>query len=132
MKFVKRADARVLLRQHWLSTKTPEQLLDICAPSARDWERMRNYEIEDELEREIGGEWVVSEWCPFNGVYCAWKDHCPDAILEALIVECEANPERLRARGINPDARIAYLREPRARGAMVERPLDDPPESANS
>ena len=33
-------------------------------------DRLRNYEIEDRLEREYDGLWCISELCPFNGVFC--------------------------------------------------------------
>jgi hypothetical protein len=33
-------------------------------------ERLRNYEIEHELDDQYDGKWIVSEWCPFNGRFC--------------------------------------------------------------
>ncbi len=76
---IKRDEVSRKVVQHWLDTLTPEELLRKRVPS---WERMRNYEMEHELEEVFGGAWVVSEWCPFNGVYCEWVDHCPREVLE--------------------------------------------------
>jgi hypothetical protein len=38
------------------------------------FDRMRNYEIEQDLREAFGGEWIVDELCPFNGVYSAYGD----------------------------------------------------------
>lgn len=32
--------------------------------------RLRNYEIEERLHYIFGGEWIINEPCPFNGMYC--------------------------------------------------------------
>jgi hypothetical protein len=36
--------------------------------------RLRNYEYEYRLAEEFGGRWVISEWCPFNGRFCALRE----------------------------------------------------------
>jgi hypothetical protein len=36
------------------------------------WPRLRNYEIEDRLSHRFGGVWIITEWCPLNGVYCRY------------------------------------------------------------
>lgn len=41
------------------------------------WDRLRNYELEAELQGTLGGDWVISEWCPFNGFFCAYSDVAP-------------------------------------------------------
>lgn len=45
----------------------------------------RNYEIEQDLERIFGGRWVIHEWCPYDGVFCRWVEHAPEAHIEAQI-----------------------------------------------
>ena len=38
--------------------------------------RMRNYEIEHYLdERTPDNEWVIQEWCPFNGIHCKFFEY---------------------------------------------------------
>ncbi len=74
MNFIKRADAATLIRNHWLATFTPEQLLAKHEPR---WERLRNYELKDLLVEALGGEWCIAEWCPFNGRFCELGEHVP-------------------------------------------------------
>lgn len=107
MNLISRADAAKKIRDHWLSTYTREQLLAEHEP---DWDRLRNYELEQMLEEAFGGDWCINEWCPFNDVYCRWFDHAPPETIDQLIVAAESRPDELRAVGINPAARIAYLR----------------------
>ncbi len=40
---------------------------------SRHW-RLRNYELEHNLELAFGGKWCISEWCPFNGRFCQLQD----------------------------------------------------------
>lgn len=40
----------------------------------RYW-RLRNYELEHDLKLRFGGEWCISEWCPFNGRFCQLQEH---------------------------------------------------------
>lgn len=49
------------------------------------WERCRNYELETDMSEWFGGEWVISEWCPFDGVYCRWPRHIPEGELISAI-----------------------------------------------
>ena len=70
-RLVTRAEAPGLWRESVLRLSTREQLLAMREP---DWERMRNYEIEHALRYELGGEWCVSELCPFNGAFCSWGE----------------------------------------------------------
>lgn len=114
-----RAEAAERIRNHWLSTRTPEQLLAMHEPN---WDRLRNYELEGILEKELGGEWVIGEWCPFNGIHCNWLDHCPLETLDALIAEYESDPAALRRAGVNPDMRMGHLRDVRRRRSSTADP----------
>ena len=76
IQFVSRRRAAEKIRAQWLVTLTPPELLAMTEPT---WLRMRNYEYEVLLSETFGGEWVIKEWCPFNGRYCAWGDHAPEA-----------------------------------------------------
>lgn len=38
------------------------------------WPRMRNYELEMELEQWFGGRWSIDEPCPMNGIFCSYAD----------------------------------------------------------
>lgn len=69
---ISRAVARVKLLKHWLKNYTPRQLLERSEPP---WDRMRNYELEAMLSDDFGGEWCISEPCPFNGAYCRFGTH---------------------------------------------------------
>lgn len=118
MALISRKDAANRIRTHWLEKLTREELLAAHEPT---WDRMRNYEIEMLLGKTFGetddDSWVISEWCPFNGVHCSWVRHCPIAELDAIIAEWEGDPDALRRDGINPDIAIAHLRAERAKRA---------------
>jgi len=43
-----------------------------CAHRPSCPEKMRNYEIETLLRELTGDEHMVTELCPFNGIYCKW------------------------------------------------------------
>jgi hypothetical protein len=58
VQFVKRADAL-------------ESLKDVHTV------RARNYELEQTLSDVFGGTWVVTDWCPFNGRFCALDRYVP-------------------------------------------------------
>lgn len=45
---------------------------------------LRNYELEEKLSKPDCPV-VISELCPFNGVYCSWIYHCPEEILDDII-----------------------------------------------
>lgn len=48
--------------------------------------RLRNYEIEHELhERDKDNEYVVAEWCPFNGIRCAFWEYADETWLEPAL-----------------------------------------------
>ena len=35
----------------------------------------RNFELEKELSFRRGGKWIINEWDPYNGRYCALRYH---------------------------------------------------------
>jgi hypothetical protein len=117
---ISRKDAATKIRTHWLENLSREELLAAHEPT---WDRMRNYEIETLLDRtfeaadyeneDFEGRWVISEWCPFNGVHCAWVKHCPVEDIDAIIANWEANPDALRRDGINPEIAIGHLKTER-------------------
>jgi len=67
---ITRAEAHKKLEAHWTQTGH-------CSCCSNRWSsarfsRLRNYEIEQELEQVFGKEHVIWEPCPFNGVFCRW------------------------------------------------------------
>lgn len=54
-----------------------------------NYEGMRNYEMEHALEEIEGGEWIINEWCPFNGIHCGFFDVAPIKFLEQTIEEMQ-------------------------------------------
>lgn len=65
--------------------------IDITDPDPYAGHRVvRNYELEDMLHCLFGSRWVVSEWCPFNYVFCQWLRHCP---IDELHKEVERHRE---------------------------------------
>ena len=107
MNLISRADAAKKLRQHWLDTYTKEQLLAASEPT---WDRLRNYEYEGDLAKTFGGEWCISEWCPFNGIYCTWCEHAPDDAIEETAKGFEHDADILKAKGFAPERMAAYAR----------------------
>lgn len=73
MYFIKREAAAKLIVCIWLKTLTRLQLLATCEPR---WERLRNYEYE-EILTALGGDWCISEWCPFDGRHCKLQLYVP-------------------------------------------------------
>ena len=69
---------------------------------------LRNYEFESLLNRVFDGEWVVSEWCPFNGIWCKWIEHAPQSELDAKIKWYEVHRAELTS--IDVDAHLSRLR----------------------
>lgn len=39
------------------------------------YDRLRNYEIEHQLDEDSEDEHVVQGWCPFNGIHCKFFDY---------------------------------------------------------
>jgi hypothetical protein len=50
---------------------------------------LRNYELEEGLERSfpVSSEltWVISDWCPYNGVHCTYFNYAPRGVLEETL-----------------------------------------------
>lgn len=72
-------------------------------------DRVRNYELEHDLSSKLGGEWVVAEWCPFNGLFCQWISYAPDEDLDKTIKWWEDNRAANAEHGLNVDYHIQYL-----------------------
>jgi hypothetical protein len=56
------------------------------------WPRIRNYEIERMLREQSftkGDDdlWIVVEWCPFNGIHCAYFDVASTRDLRSALSE---------------------------------------------
>jgi len=58
-----------------------------------EWPKLRNYELEEELNRHFEKDWVVSERCPFNGVFCEATSYVPLSALRNWIAEAKRNKE---------------------------------------
>jgi hypothetical protein len=74
MNFISRADAGAKWRAMMIAGNARHARLN---PNAYDWTRLRNYEMEMDLAEEFGGEWCVTDWCPFNGRFCKVHDYIP-------------------------------------------------------
>lgn len=57
----------------FISRKDAHVLLDI----KEEYIRLRNYELEYRLSVATGDEWVITDWCPFNGRYCRVAMYIP-------------------------------------------------------
>lgn len=78
-----RKEAEDKINHHWASAKA--ECIKVGMPFADyDIDRIRNYEIEHTLNTLFGEEHVISEWCPYNGIYSSWIDHCPINELQRL------------------------------------------------
>lgn len=59
--------------------------------------KLRNYEIEHLLEAKfplktmMKGEWIIAEWCPFNGINCLYSRVASVPDLEEALLNCEAS-----------------------------------------
>lgn len=86
-----------------------------------DWERCRNYELEARLERYIGGEWVITTWCPFNGIFCNAIEYIDEKGLRETISEFkEAKKTQAYGKHLNYDYHVNILRhELKRRGLPV-------------
>ncbi len=82
--------------------------------------RLRSYEIERGLAQRYGGFWVVGEWCPFNGIYTAWRHFAPPEVLEANAQWWEEHRAKMTAEGFNVDYHIATVRGPQEPARWLE------------
>ena len=78
--FISRADAELKLREAKLSELNSlskgELVARLMQRGEPRWDRLRNYEFEFLLAAAFAGDkWVIGEFCPFNGKYCAYGDH---------------------------------------------------------
>jgi len=74
IKFVKRDDVkdRLLLKWGDAIDAAKKAGLPYHIP---DWPRLRNYELEWLMKDNYGDHgWVVCEWCPFDGIFCSYKE----------------------------------------------------------
>jgi hypothetical protein len=69
---ITRAEATNRLRERF--QKQRSRLDEPFQPLLLDpvYDRLRNYEFEAQLHHIFGGEWVINEPCPFNGLKCAF------------------------------------------------------------
>jgi hypothetical protein len=76
LKFETREGAKRRLLEVWAPTIEAAGAIDVTLPVSREgyWETHRNYELEDELHAKCGDQWIIVEWCPYNGIYCAYLE----------------------------------------------------------
>ncbi len=67
------------------------RLADVGYHDPRDsWDRLRNYEIENRLYDQSVSKgdddvWIVTEWCPFNGIFCNYMKVASTKDLKAAL-----------------------------------------------
>jgi len=54
-----------------------DQWLDMDGRGGGPDDTLRNYEIEEGLHEITGDEWIVTDWCPFDGRFCNIDDFVP-------------------------------------------------------
>jgi hypothetical protein len=111
-RFVGRETARALLLKHWAPALRLARRLKLPVSPGTEparWERLRNYEIEYELRRVFGRSFVISEWCPFDGIFTSWRNHAPPKVLEAEIARIETCPLEAKPDGcrVTPEGYVA-------------------------
>ena len=73
IKFVRRSDVQMRCERKW--DPAIKLALELGLPFyVPDWKSLRNYEMEEEMRDQFGDDWVVVEWCPFNGIFCRYKE----------------------------------------------------------
>jgi len=78
-------------RKRKLESLPKEKLIKLLVgPCPPNWGRVRNYEMEVELQEVTGEEYVISEFCPFNGRFCSWMDHAPIEFLKECLQHWKA------------------------------------------
>lgn len=72
MKFIKRADVKTRLIAKWKDaiSLADEVGLPYCLPR---WDWLKNYEMEMLMKDHFGDDWIVVEWCPFDGIFCRYR-----------------------------------------------------------
>lgn len=74
----------------------------------QSWSRLRNYEIESRLHSALGGEWVITEWCPFDGYFCSYRDVASIHDLRNML---RWHKERVRQGGYVADSIFDCIKE---------------------
>lgn len=96
--------------------------IDAAKELGIDPDRVRNYELEQDLQDRFDREYVITEWCPNNGVYCKWIHYCSESELSRIISEN-------RGRGVVDGYNLDYLADYVERELLSRRP-EVIPESA--
>lgn len=118
LKFVTRAVATVLVEKAFAVHEV--QLLPFFRDRLiqPDCARLHNYEFEtDYLPGLFGGNWIISEWCPFDGYHCAWYNHAPPDVLKQLADDLAAHRKEWYAL---PEKERDLLRAPVSEEAIAE------------
>lgn len=105
VRFVSREVGKRHLVQKWQPaiTLAKEVGLPYWLP---DWEVLRNHELEGKLEDNFPGDmWVVTEWCPYNGIFCRYRSCASKAVLR----EVQREFRELQSKPGTPDANWSYL-----------------------
>jgi len=72
VKFIKRADVEDRLVEKWLEAINLANEVRLPYRLPR-WSTLRNYEMEQMMQDHFGDNWIVVEWCPFNGIFCRYQ-----------------------------------------------------------
>ena len=110
-----------------LLTREEAKFLYVQGGWGEEWsDRLRNYEIEYDLAELAGVDvddeelmYVVAEWCPFNGIFCAWREHAPREVLDDTISWWEEHRAELAAQGLRVDYHLGLLRASLDRNAAA-------------
>lgn len=104
---VTRDEARHRLMTKWAKAKAAMEEVGLDFDEPR-WDALRNYELERMMEYHFGGEWVIAEWCPFDGIFCRYKEVAPAADLIEAKNNIAAMPENT---GLNKPYLLRLLDE---------------------
>ena len=74
---IKRDEVEDLVVSEWLATMSKQELLNQIYPN---FFGMHNYELERILKETFGKEWVVDEYCPYDGKYCKFGEHLSEGV----------------------------------------------------
>ena len=85
------------VKVHYITRKEAIRVYNVMQPTDPEPERIRNYEFESILRSWTGlGEsdetFVINEWCPFNGVWCAWTRYMPIEEVHRIIADPDFDP----------------------------------------
>jgi hypothetical protein len=120
IKFVTRADVQKRCMAKWApALKLAEEVGMRGRVVLPDWDRLRNYEMEETMQEQFGDHWIVVEWCPFNGIFCRYKEVASKADLRMARENIAAVPA---SEGLNKPYLFGFIDE-----QLAKRP-DDLPE----